>query len=281
MLHYRGKVEMYMPLEVQILRNNLMTELRQNEEFLLTPQKRLELFEAFGLLARYPSETDCINLLKNGSPLPKNLVLSPAEQALSWLAVITARKNESLWGLCRFNTNSLLSGAETRFTESFSDDPLLFLNTAELVLNKKQAFSEAFIELVDHFEWVAQNFMQMATELEWCIYGAAYNACRVVLLGLIDASAGLAEFLELSLRAYSALDYSMLGVAARRSKEWHSNMPDKNEANRTDKRLLPILLDRWSNEYQPNLNFDVVKRLEFWEWWLTEAIPQAWAMVEE
>ncbi len=27
--------------------------------------------------------------------------------------------------------------------------------------------------------------------------------------------------------------------------------------------------------------FDFEKRLEFWEWWLTEAVPAAWKMAEE
>jgi hypothetical protein len=28
-------------------------------------------------------------------------------------------------------------------------------------------------------------------------------------------------------------------------------------------------------------NFDPQKRLEFWEWWLTEAIPQAWELAQQ
>lgn len=27
--------------------------------------------------------------------------------------------------------------------------------------------------------------------------------------------------------------------------------------------------------------FDAKKRLEFWEWWLTEAIPQAWELAKQ
>jgi len=41
----------------------------------------------------------------------------------------------------------------------------------------------------------------------------------------------------------------------------------------------------WRTHFRKTRNkewiFDFEKRLEFWEWWLTEAVPAAWRMAEE
>jgi hypothetical protein len=45
-------------------------------------------------------------------------------------------------------------------------------------------------------------------------------------------------------------------------------------------------LENLPKEHQPsddilNIEYSLQKRLEFWEWWLTEAIPEAWELAQQ
>lgn len=138
--------------------------------------------------------------------------------------------------------------------------PQKILETVRNVLNNKSTFSETVFVFSEEFN-LGLNIKSWVTYEMYCVYEAAYLTLDIVLNGLkindeetfLDDSIIWynANFLSATVKAYTITDNSSAG-------EWE-------------------FLEKGSEL----IKIDIQKRLEFWEWWLTEAIPQAWQLAQE
>jgi len=94
-------------------------------------------------------------------------------------------------------------------------------------------------------------------------YQSAYNALGLVLFGrdvereILDEDDLIrltGDFVTEAMKAYSIIDTNKPG-------HW--------------------LYSKGAISKLSGIEVDLQKRLEFWEWWLTEAIPQAWELAQE
>jgi len=138
--------------------------------------------------------------------------------------------------------------------------PQHILDVIEGILKGKIPLTNALYKYSEEFN-LGLNIKSWVTYSVYCVYEAAYLALELVLDGFtlkdtvlfLDTSSIWYNdnFLSAAVKAYSVLDTNKGGA-------WEF----------VEQLSLPI-------------NFDLQKRLEFWEWWLTEAIPQAWELALE
>jgi len=210
---------------------------------------------------------------------------SLADYTLYWLAVITVKYVLSAWEQNKFDSYPHWSDEEDLITPHF------ILQTMESLLNRRISVKDAFLLYNNDFHDGIDKFMNHINYNAQCVYLAAYKAIQIPLYGRsnnyidnnyndeeIDKSTkdlGLkvkssprdeikeeVDFTTNAMLAYAAIDNNQPG-------EWqhikgYVNLFTMRTANR--------------KANLQNIEISQVRRLEFWEWWLTEAIPQAWEL---
>ena len=183
--------------------------------------------------------------------------LRPLRFTLGWLGVLVTRKILNKWE----SQANYWVGMEYQFGDDIDikELPNLILATLEDVLKAKISLAEARDKLSnlyhvivssvgdELFEYNPQGPMEMA-----CISDAAYN-------GLYQAVSGRSVVLKYLKSIEHLTD-------------------DDLPTEMLDGAGSAMLAYAGGNILGP---VDVQKRLEFWEWWLTEAIPQAWQLAQE
>jgi len=191
---------------------------------------------------------------------------------LSWLAVISARY-----------VLPLVNRVWPQISEKGElVSPQQILEVAEKLLRKDITFDAAY-EQFDEFYWSNEAVSKSATYDVACAFSSAYSALEFILYGLrsrppfVNGSEiiGGDIFIFNALEAYNSID---------------RNSPGEYQVKESDVIIKDFLAFRiienpppgyqFSNEPIP-IEYDVQKRLEFWEWWLTEAIPQAWELAQQ
>lgn len=247
---------MELPAEIQRLIEQYLEVVRNDLEHRLSPIDRLNIYKSFGPSHHSLNQFQTNKSFSNPLGLPDELNLSLADKAFGWLAILTAQKVLPIW----LQTVDL----EEPESDGNGDNPAQMLEVAAGVLTKTVEANEAFKQLCGRFYDGIGILEQTTAEKVYCACAAAYDALEVTLMGIEglgfwankipikdeEISYGQRDFAAMAVRAYISTDKNKPGV-------WWNKY------------------SRFRSNYQP-LRFDPEKRLKFWEWWLTEAIPQAW-----
>jgi hypothetical protein len=249
-----------MNIELKELINSYLELLHKDEHYHLTPIHRVNLYKVFGH-SNYPDTFDEVQT-QIGKVKSIKEYLRQADFTFSWLGIITAQKALPIWENSFLPTGKDLVNARI-------DLPHRMLMLAENVLNDAIDLEEAFYDATyGVFYHLSGNAYSQVNEKAAWACKAAYDALCLVFLGVPGMDykkkcinleddykfyQGCRDFAKMAVNSYSALDEN----------------PMMNRHYLVTEKL-----------YKP-VRFDVEKRLEFWEWWLTEAIPQAWELAEK
>ena len=222
--------------------------MRQGHQTSLGLDQREALYQAFGLLQWWRGSRT------NDEPL----WLSEASRAVSWLSIITARKVIFVWETANNTSVEPLN--------EFMRTPHEALEAAEKFLTGKISENEARSACrVDFFRY------DLITLKVYCASKASLAALETTLLGSAESFANLEDFADYSLVAFAGIDNNEPGVWI---DDFYINLAGWDFAE--DEKWTEEQKER-ARQYQPVKN-DPQKELEFWEWWLTEAVPQAWEL---
>jgi hypothetical protein len=187
------------------------------------------------------------------------LQFSTADLAFAWLTWVTAKKLVPIWKEHGFE--------EYKFDEECCNNPFIMLEETENVLLGKHTPSEAFCTLNVVFHQDLATLEMDFTEKMCYAIVCAYESLELTLFG--RNSLQKTDMFETADEAVNKrnLDFARLAVKA------YTSIDDNEPGVWGDTTFSDV-------PYKP-LVYLVEKRLEFWEWWLTEAIPQAWQLAQE
>jgi len=249
---------MPIPRETQQLIEQALTMVRKDPGHHLSPAIRFEIYKSFGN-SNHTNNLSSIKEVRKGEDV--FLKLSLADKTLGFLSILTARKVLPIW----------LDNEAAQFIdndEEYSNDPVEMLKIAENVINNTLKPSRAYVDLCSRFYNGLLSLEYTVNEKIYCVALAAYSSLEVTLCGIEglrfsshkkvnytdeEVTYGQRDFAAFATRAYISIDTGEAG-------NWRFK-------NRNSEKYVPLV-------------FDPQKRLEFWEWWLTQAIPQAWELAE-
>lgn len=177
----------------------------------------------------------------------KILVMSEAARMFGWLAILTARKVIVIWQ----RANVIAPNVD----RDCSYDPVEMLEVAEGILRQTLDVEKANDALCNKFYFGIANLETLTTERTFRAMYAAYAALQVIFDGIEGLLLQNSDFASIAMKAYSLREDGLVGL-------WDS--------------------DEFLSEYEYRAQkIDSEKETQFWEWWLTEAIPQAWELTQE
>lgn len=265
-----------LPDRIQQLCTQFMDVICSRTHHILSLEERFVLYHSFG-----PSRLDSLGYLKRSDLFnlqeyrqlmqTELLNFGIADYALSWLAILTAKHVLPVW--------------DQLYKQLAKDEPIEVtaqevLQIAEDLLQHKITFDEA-METQDNFYWEGEKIARKVTHNIDCAFRAACATLDFILCGLPRRAYRSVEgegsdfFVTNALEAYTAID---------------RNPPGTLRGTVSDFLIENVLkvqkLENLPKEYQfsdriLDIEYDLQKRLEFWEWWLTEAIPQAWELAQQ
>jgi len=251
---------MELPTKTQELVLTCLEKMRSDPRHLLTFSDREAIYDSFGLLLN-----DEVRDEKNNSWW---MVLSKASQVLGWLAVLTARKVLPIW-----EQNPVPNDPNDKI---YSHDPLEMLEIAEGVLRETVDADTIRGGCVDRFYFGTVGVQNFTSANAADAMETAFAALNVGFCGKESYRDGR-DFTITAITAYALIDENLPGVA------WKASLNAIESGEFFDPELVRVEDSRqkeWVNivcYYKP-VTIDTQKVLEFWEWWLAEAIPQAWEM---
>ena len=247
-----------LPFELELLIKDYEDFLNESILNSLSPKSRFALYKAFGSSSHPGSVKD---LVKKVQTERVHLILTEADRAFGWLAVITAKKVLPTW-------ESIVHKEVQQLSTYSKNLVFIMLSQAESVLlGKVDAFTVFEKALHDEYYLGVANIEFNTNEKAlWACY-AVYDALCAIFLGTSALSHSLCintedqdtrrprchDFAKMAVRAYSSIDENQM--LSRR-------------------RLEKI------GQYK-EVSFDPQKRRDFWKWWLNEAIPQAWELAQQ
>jgi hypothetical protein len=245
------------------LPENLVNLLGQKIEVVKTTktlnfQDRLIIYRMFGI-TNYPDNFQKVKERLKNVTFP---TLTPADLTFCWLGIITSSHILSIW-------HNFIE-EEYEYDEEYTwlyELPSRLLTLAEELISGKADWQSSF-ERTFHSEYyhtIGHIDSQVNEKALWVCY-AAYQTLVLIFTGYFgidytndyflmgEGNYGPEEyydFAQMASKAYSAID--------------------ENEEVGGKIRLERL------NRYKP-IKYDLEKQAEFWLWWLTEAIPQAWKL---
>ncbi len=240
---------MELPLQTQQLIKQSLKTMRQNPMHHLKPTDRPAIYKSFD-----PARFDLPEYTKHGTAFDDDefreffshqfLRCNQGDHAIGWLAILTVKQVLQEWELKN------LTEWESQYISTIQE----ILQVAQAVLTKKIEFIQAHDNLINDFWYFTHFFVNYEIS---CLKNAAILALETIIymknlngFPLDDQVEELSDFVGEALKAYTATDENPPGAV------------DMEEI------IIPI-------------EFDARKRLEFWEWWLTEAIPEAWKLAAQ
>jgi len=242
---------MPIPIHAQRLIARQLQAIRNDPEHRLRPIDRLIIYESFGASIDLSGDI-YTHLLKTGQ-----LVWPYGQRSYAHLAILTAHHVLPIWE----QAIPVLRDRDETIPVELSQQMLAI---AERVLRGTIDPAEANGLLSTQFHTDVWLLNQETTFEVWYACSACYHALSMVLgrkpfqLPNVDPSltdemlnGTTADVAAAAVKAYTAINSDELDVG-------------------------------WSKETVPSaIRFDVKKRQDFWEWWLTEAIPAAWELAAE
>jgi len=251
---------MPMPPETQQLIEQALTTVRNDPQHTLNLYQRFAIYYSFGnsryLSVGYSKDGNESNFAEWDKVLEEEFAHpSPVDFALGWLAILSAKKVQPVWEKV---WKQIAPDKYKKFLGkgAFANS----LQSCEKLLLRQLTYQEGADLFYEITYWVLQDAKHGVTYDIASAYQTLYDAIgyaligplprgQIVVEGKLPENIFIADPAYSAGEAYSTIDENVLG-------EGNWNPPPK-----------PI-------------KYDLSKRLEFWEWWLTEAIPQAWELTE-
>lgn len=245
---------MDLPSNLQATLSKYREMVRSADNHQLSFEGRLILYREFGL-----HQTDDVLDKTTGN---WHLVLTPAACVLGWLAILTARKVLPFW-----DPSNLPLEARN---DIYSCGPYEMLEVAEKALLRKITADEAKDDLLGKFYYGLsgkEHFLtDRALNANGAANGAAYDALETVVYGLESFEKVSDDFASYAMKAAALL-----------------NSPRKDSTLNPE--FFGLEVDVVFNAdfkgslflKEPEI-YSSEKALDFWEWWLSEAIPRAWEL---
>ncbi len=305
---------MGMPLEVKELCKRYLKSIQSHPQHNLSPEDRVVLYKSFGesRIAKPGYKKIGQNYdINEAKQFYKDQLgnLTQADHILGWLVILTVKHVLPIWDE-RFEKQI----QQQNYRNKNPIIPHQILEAAERVLRRTANLDEVFFDSNGDYHMGSHIKAAVTYDLA-SIYDAASSALSLVLYGgksehtdwFVDdeISDVYGDFASETVKAFSVIDTNRPGAWANES-FWQSM-----EKLQTDENIDPEIKEAfgipeifeddistrvgsdtpefvgWIAEEQAKrktfkeIIFDPIKRLEFWEWWLTEAIPQAWEMAEQ
>ncbi len=217
----------------------------------LEKNDRFSLYQSFGPsrleLPFYEAKKPFNSTEKDSFHLNQILGFTQADYVLGGLAILTAKHVSPIWDKAWLQLPPEFKNVAT---------PNQILEIAQNILDRKIEINEKLFELCADFE-IGLNIEEWVTYDVASTYSAAYYTLHLILFGGqnlkhtfsfdTEIASLCPDFASEALKGYSAID---------------KNPPGEGFA-------------------EEMVEFDPQRRLEFWEWWLTEAIPQAWNLAHK
>jgi len=249
---------MTLPNKLQQKINYILYNTRNDIDHNIQPVERLDLYRTFGV-SNHPNNALNIKQLAKGEHI--TIELSIADKTLGFLSTLTARKILPIW----VDSEAAQYIIED---EDYSNSPIEMIQTAESVIFNRIEHRKAYADLCGKYYNGLGGLEFTVNEKIYSVAATAYSCLEVTLCGINglrfssnkklnytdeEVTYGQRDFAAFAVRAYISIDNNEPGL-------WRLKKPD-------------------SEIYKPLL-VNPQKRLEFWEWWLTEAIPQAWELAQ-
>jgi hypothetical protein len=271
----------------QNLTDFYLQKIRERPEHYLRPQERLEIYKSLG---NFTKQQDIFDFRKTSNAEFVKLNLNTADKTLAILAIITAKK------VLPFYSEAEI-GPYIINEPNYSNSPFEMLEKAENLLEGSFNAATAWSDLIDTFYYGLISIEDSLNEKVSCAVFAAFSAFTITIRGFdclrgsanqkliiyddfgfenLEPSAHQNRFDTVSLAQddlIDSIDFSKDDFAAFAERAYTSF--DENAPGLWAKKYPPYI-----KQYKP-LSIDTQKRLEFWEWWLTEAIPQAWELAHK
>jgi len=248
---------MDLPKRTKQLISNCILEMQQNSNKFPLPVCRYLIYKSFGLSRLYqPTVYDRLDhfpLDKSGVKkvelIKQDLAnLTKADYTLCWLAILTTQKVLPLWKrdfIGDFSPQEVIERVQNVLFSAGDIEELIQLHDI-LGHGIPGAFSTFESHLV---EMAAYDILEFALYPGRASYGEKKGMKQQSSSEQKEYVFYGSDFASSAARAYCVEDSSEPG-------EWYDYLATKT----------------------PKIKFDPNKRLEFWEWWLNEAIPQAWEL---
>lgn len=226
-----------------------LAELENNPERQLSPQKRLAIYDSFG---------EQINLTElTKTETTKFSALTPGYQRYLYLNLLTVMHVMPIWDedMPRFRAENPSNLA------SIAQFPHHILQTAQSALQQNHSVStlhklkEDFRAAINSLPIVLKyNVIEVAT--------AAYSFFLTV--NHYTPFSAEAEDSAADLTLETASDVDFYKNSRNWDVAWHASQASCAIDN-----------DPIGSQHRHPIEYDIVKRYQFWQWWLTEAVPQA------
>lgn len=247
---------MQTPNQVRNAANEALRALRHDPEYNLRPYYRLLVYESFGPTA-YPHDlSEQVNRAKQD-----RIERIAGDRARGWLCYITALHVLPIW--------------EAEIPQMLAHDdgmpvdlPIQIVHTVRAVLSGSMPSSEGFELLCGDFysHWNLDGDLRHQV---WCADVAAYIALEKV-LGLDNEVINWPKLALTTESPNDAIRGNNQDVVSFAAAAW--SITDPNPAG---------YWTGWKEGYSVMpFQRSKKKRREFWEWWLTAAVDEAWKMLE-
>ncbi len=250
---------MDLPKRTKQLISNCILEMQEDSDRFPLPMCRYFIYKSFGLSRLYyPSVRDRLDNLPLVKRVDKDVELikedlanlTKADYVLCWLAILTTQKVLPLWkreSMGDFPPQKLIERVQEVLFGAGDIEELIQLHDI-LGQGIAGASSTYEIHLVDS---TAYNILEIVLYPGRATYGKKKSMRQATLLEREGHVFSSSDFANSAAQAYCVEDRSEPG-------EWYDYY-------------------FWANK-SPSITFNPQKRLEFWEWWLNKAIPQAWEL---
>jgi hypothetical protein len=272
---------MNLPTKIQNLCVRYLDLVRSDPDHHLKIEYRFDIYNGFGSsrlnLPGYIQSGEKLDSQKNLQYMKEEFLnFNINDYALGWLAILTARYVLPISDRVQYQ----LEFNKQRITAQE------VLQVAENLLQHRVTFDMGNQELED-FYWYNEDVFKSTTYDVACAFSSAYRALEYILYGIIRRDTLFIEgsdiiggdiFTFKAVEAYSSVDKNPPGI-------YNQYALDEEDNSNNEPIIISIMNMNIINGNQYwqllPLTYSVQKRLEFWEWWLTEAIPQAWELAEK
>jgi hypothetical protein len=260
--------------EIRALITAGLEEVHQSPKFILSTERRRAIYgalcpEATRWTAQQPgSQLAFFERLR----VAAEQGLPDGFRQYAWLMVLTARS--ALLVLDQFMAQ-VPSTPEMGSLHHLGGLPAAILNVAERVISNDIDLDEVFDLACDEFHFGMAGVNHAFSYPVSCAALAASAALDMICLGYRPDSSDVAR---LAVEAHTSIDENAPGVWSKSYFPISLISPKDYAHYSLDAETVADRKTGYPSIYQPPLpiRYDLNKRLQFWEWWLTEAIPKAW-----
>jgi len=243
-----------LPSNIEDIVSKSLQEVRLNSRHHLSMTKRWEIYNSFGLRqsSKYWDRDRSMYLL----------TLSKASLMLNHLSILAAKKVIQKWeGADFFKANEVGNYLRQLPQEMLEVAEGVLMGKIDVEYAEGKAHTDFYYDEIGLDEETCRDvysvFDSSRQALSQTLYGMDKRPQFEVALKALHAFAGVDQNEPGLWRDLKLV--GMLGIEYKDAENWSSERVKRLE------NFKPFYLDRQ-------------KSLEFWEWWLTEAIPQAWEL---